>query len=87
MGIASLVIGIVSVILGFIPCVGQIAFVPSIVGIVLGAIGISKAKKAQPPQPTGSAIAGLVLNIVAIVVILLWNLVFAAASAAAESGY
>ena len=83
MGVASLVIGIVSVVLGFIPCVGQLAFIPSIVGIILGAVGIATGKKAQPPKPIGTAIAGLVLNIIAIVVILLWNLVFHVAEAAA----
>ncbi|MBQ4480830.1 MAG: hypothetical protein IJJ33_08750 [Victivallales bacterium] len=83
MGVASLVIGIIAVILGFIPCVGQFAFIPAVLGIILGAVGIASAKKNN--QPKGTAVAGLVLNIIAVAVIVAWNLLFAAAAAAVDA--
>lgn len=74
--IASLVIGIVSFILGFVPFCNYFATIPAIVGIILGVVGLTNAKKSE--QPTGMAIAGIVLNAVAIVFILLWTFVIGA---------
>jgi len=80
MGIASLVIGIVSAVLGFIPFCNYFALIPAGVGFILGLVDvILKATKKEPG--IGLGIAGIVLNIVSIVVILLWTLVFAAAAA------
>ena len=81
MGVASLVIGIVAVVLSFIPCVNWFAFVPAIVGLILGACGLSSAKKQN--QPTGKAVAGIVLNILACAWIVIWGCLFGAAAAAA----
>ena len=80
MGVASLVIGIISIVLSFIPCVNWFALVPSIVGIILGAVGLSKAKKAN--EPTGCATAGLVLNIISCVWIVVWGALLGAAAGA-----
>ena len=88
MGVASLVIGIIAVILSFIPCVNWFAFLPAVVGIILGAVGRASAKKAG--KPTGCATAGLVLNIIACAWIAVWSFMLgaavdSAASAAASS--
>ncbi len=56
LGIAAFVLGIVSLLLGFY------LFVASIVGIVLGAIGVARRKKYRL---NGLAIAGLVMSCVA----------------------
>lgn len=58
LGIAAFVLGIVSLLLGFY------LFVVSIVGIVLGAIGVARRKKYRL---NGLAIAGLVISCVAFV--------------------
>ncbi|MFO7871290.1 MAG: hypothetical protein R6V03_07660 [Kiritimatiellia bacterium] len=76
MGIAALIIGIVAVVLGFIPFCGWFALLPAVVGLALGIAEISVKSKKE--QPKGMGIAGLVLNGVAIVVILVWTLVIAA---------
>ncbi len=70
MGIASMVIGIMAVIIGFVPFCGAWAIVPACVGLGLGiADTIVKSKR---KQPKGMAIAGLVLNPIAIIVIISW---------------
>ncbi|MDD5698307.1 MAG: hypothetical protein PHH77_06785 [Victivallaceae bacterium] len=76
MGIASMVIGIVAAVLAFIPFCGYFAFIPAVIGLVFGIIDVVMKSKAQ--RPNGQGIAGIVLNAVAIVVIALWTLVFAA---------
>ena len=78
MGLAAMIIGIVAVILGFIPLCGMIAIVPAIIGLVLGIVDVQKRSKKQ--QPKGQGTAGIILNAAAIVVILIWTLIFAAAS-------
>ena len=77
MGVASLVLGIVSIIIGFIPFCNIIAFLPAITGIILGIVEIvTKSKKSEPK---GMGIAGTVVSAIAIVFIILWNSVVALA--------
>lgn len=76
MGIASLVLGIVSVVISFIPFCGVIALVPAIVGLILGIIDTIKKSKEQ--QPKGMSIAGTVCSAVAIVLIIYWYVAAAA---------
>ena len=83
MGIASMVIGIVSAILGFIPMCGWFATLPAIVGIILGIVDVVQKNKNKQPGK-GFGIAGIILNSIAVILILLWTLVFVAASATAE---
>ncbi|MHC4460668.1 MAG: hypothetical protein ACYS6W_03300 [Planctomycetota bacterium] len=80
MGLAAMIIGIIAVVLGFIPFCGYFALLPAIAGLILGIVDVKKKSKAQ--QPKGQGMAGIVLNAVAIIVILLWTLVFAVGGAA-----
>jgi hypothetical protein len=66
MGIAGLVLGILSAIGGWIPGINYFAWLFGIIGIVLSAIGMSKAKKAN--EPSGICVAGLVLSIIGLVI-------------------
>jgi hypothetical protein len=81
MGLAAMIIGIIAVVLGFIPFCGYFALLPAIVGLILGIVDVTKKSKAQ--QPKGQGMAGIILNAVAIVVILVWTLIFAAGGVAA----
>ena len=81
MGLAAMIIGIVAVVFGFIPFCGYFALLPAIIGLILGIVDVKNKSKAQ--QPKGKGMAGIVLNAVAIIVILLWTLVFAAGGAVA----
>jgi len=80
MGLAAMIIGIIAVVLGFIPFCGYFALLPAIVGLILGIVDVKQKSKTK--QPKGQGMAGIVLNAVAIIVILLWTLVFAAGSVA-----
>jgi hypothetical protein len=66
MGVAGLVLGILSAIGGWIPGLSYFAWIFGILGIILSAIGRKKAAAAN--QPTGVATAGLVLSIIGLVI-------------------
>lgn len=60
MDIASLVIGIISALVGLIPCVNFFVILPAILGLILGIISF-KQKKAEE-LPSGIALTGIILN-------------------------
>ncbi len=60
MDVASLVIGIIAAMVGFIPCVNTLVILPAIVGLILGIIAFKKKKAAE--LPSGIALAGIILN-------------------------
>ncbi|MDR0908169.1 MAG: hypothetical protein LBM77_00230 [Spirochaetaceae bacterium] len=66
MGIAGLVLGILSAIGGWIPVLNYFAWAFGIIGIILSALGRKKAKAAS--ESTGVATAGLVLSIIGLVI-------------------
>ena len=84
MGIAALVLGIISIIIAFVPLCGVIAFVPAVIGLILGIVDIVKQSK-NPEGKKGMGIAGTVLSGIAIVFIAFWLFVVAGlASTAAD---
>lgn len=70
LGVAGLVVGIVAILFSFIPCLGMWAIVPAIVGIVLSAVSISHANKANAQK--GVAVGGLVCSIIAAAIAAYW---------------
>jgi len=66
MGVGGLILGILAAIGGWIPGISYVSWLIAIIGIVLSAIGLSRANKAG--QPTGVCIAGLVLSIIGLVI-------------------
>jgi hypothetical protein len=84
MGIAGLVLGILAAIGGWIPVFSYIAWLLAIAGIVLSALGLSKAKKAN--SSTGVCIAGLVLSIIGLVISLIGLLCTTICLGAAAAG-
>jgi hypothetical protein len=69
MGVAGLVVGIVAVILSFVPCLGMWAIVPGIVGVILSSISM---KQVGPGGSKGMAIGGLICSVIAIVIAAYW---------------
>jgi hypothetical protein len=80
MGIGAVVLGIIALVLVFVPGVGMFAIIPGAVGLALGIAGLVQAGKRQAPK--GPPAIGLVLNLVAIVVALAWALMIAGPPAA-----
>jgi len=70
LAIVGLVLGILALILSFIPCIGVYAIVPGSIGIVLAAIAFSKNSKAN--EPKGLSLAGLIISILATVIAIVW---------------
>ncbi|MBS0011064.1 MAG: DUF4190 domain-containing protein [Bacteroidales bacterium] len=66
MGVAALIMGIISLVVAFIPCLGLLAFFTAVVAIVLGAIGISQAGRSDSPR--GMQIGGLVTGALALLI-------------------
>lgn len=67
MGIASMVLGIVGLVISFIPCLGTYGIFLTVPGLVLGAVAIAKASK-NGGAGKGVAIAGLVCSIIGSVI-------------------
>ena len=66
LGIAGLVLGIIALIISFIPCLGMYALVPGIIAIILSAIGFSQASKVNAKK--GLITAALIISIVGTVI-------------------
>ena len=85
MGIAALILGIISFILSFIPICGLVGLLPAIIGLILGIVEVVKKSKAG--EPKGLGIAGIILTSIALIVSIVWNLVVVAAIGVAASEY
>jgi hypothetical protein len=70
-GTAAGVLGIIAVVLMFVPVVNYLSVLLGILATVLGGVGIRRANR-EPGLPKGMATTGLVLGIIAIVVSLIF---------------
>lgn len=61
LGIAGFILGIVALIISWIPCLGMYALIPGIIAIILSAIAFTQANKANASK--GLIIAALVVSI------------------------
>jgi hypothetical protein len=82
LGIAGLVLGIIALIIAFIPCFGWVAIVPGAVALVLSIVGLSQATKVNAPK--GVIIAALVISIIGTSVAAIWGVLLT--SVAHEGG-
>ena len=73
LGLISVIGGVLSLILSFIPCVGMLSFVGGGIGLVLGIIGLLVAGGSNHGK--GLPIAGTIINILSIVIAAVWLLV------------
>ncbi|MES2593056.1 MAG: hypothetical protein V4608_14330 [Bacteroidota bacterium] len=71
LGIAALIIGIITVIWSLIPIFGAVAFWPSVIGLALGITGLVLSYKGQNAKK-GVIIAGFILCIVSTGVSAFW---------------
>jgi len=67
MGIAALILGILSILVAFIPGCGLImAFLPALIGLILGIVDV--VKKSKSGGKKGLGIAGIILTVLAIII-------------------
>jgi uncharacterized protein YqfA (UPF0365 family) len=57
LGLVGMILGILAVILSFVPCIGIYALFPGVLGLIFSLIGMKKVRK-------GMAIAGLVCSLI-----------------------
>lgn len=67
MGIASFIIGILSLLMSCIPIVGILVCIPAVVAIILGIVELA-TMKSRGKKKKGMAIAGIIMSAFAIVV-------------------
>ncbi|MBL4560092.1 MAG: hypothetical protein JKX79_03815 [Labilibaculum sp.] len=70
LGIIGLILGIITFMLGFIPCIGIIAIIPGILAIILSSVGLSQAKRDNGAR--GINITALVVSIIGVLIASLW---------------
>ncbi len=71
-GVAGFVIGLIALIISFIPCLGMYAIVPGVIALVFSAVAFNQASRASASR--GLIIAALVISILA-TFIASWQLV------------
>ncbi|MCL2574214.1 MAG: hypothetical protein FWE34_06675 [Defluviitaleaceae bacterium] len=79
MAVASLVLGVLALVLMWIPVLGIAAIPAALIGIVLAVVG--KKNLAAAGSPTGMATAGLVCSIIALIISTIFTLVCGACAA------
>lgn len=78
-GIAAMIVGIAALVFASIPGPSFVAFLPAIVAMILGVIGLATKSSA-----VGQSIAGLILGPVAIVVAIIVSVAFVASTVAPD---
>ncbi len=72
MAVASLVLGIIALVAGLVPCVGLYVALPlGLTGLILGIVARKAAAKEEGGS-TGMATAGLVICLIALIVSFAW---------------
>jgi len=74
MGIASFVLGIISIVMGWIPFICFLTLMTAIIGLIFGIIDTIKKSKTNDKNK-GFSIAGLIISAISIPIILIMSLV------------
>ena len=78
MAIVGLVLGIFALISSWMPIVNNLSFIVALLGLVFSIIGIVSASRGKS-SGKGLAVAALVINVIACVIVLATQSMFAAA--------
>ena len=73
--IAGLVIGILALLISFIPCIGITAILIGILAVVFSAVAFSMARKSDSQK--GMALAALIVSSLAVIIGFVWIVFFA----------
>ena len=77
MEIASLILGIISIILSLIPFIGIVAYLPAIIGAILGIVALATRKsrgKTNKAMPIIGIITSVIGMVLALVMFFVWTL-------------
>ena len=84
MGIASVILGVLGILLSWIPCLWPIVAIHVVIGLGLGVGDVVAKKKAAENRPPGDeqvrqsrinvGVAGICLNVIAVVLTIVWRL-------------
>lgn len=86
LAVASMVLGIVALLLSWIPIINNVAAIIAIVGLGLGIPALIRARRGTH-KGTGMSIAGLVTSVLAIVLVILTQMLFVKAIEEVENSY
>ncbi|MBS7231054.1 hypothetical protein KHA90_08455 [Flavobacterium psychroterrae] len=70
MSIAALILGVLSIIISFLPCFNIFALLGGIIAIIFASVGLSQAKTEN--APTSLAVISLFVGIIAVVISILF---------------
>jgi hypothetical protein len=74
LGTSGFIVGLIGLVLSFIPLIGVVAWPLVILGIILSSVGIAKAAKGRATNK-GLAITGLVVSIIGLVICIVWAVI------------
>ncbi len=77
-GIIGVVLGVISLIVAFIPCVGVVAFIPGGLALIFSIISIVQANRGDGSKALG--IASFIVSCIAIIIAVVWLMVFSGVS-------
>lgn len=77
LGVAALVLGILAILLAFVPILGFVAYPLAIVGIILGLVGLGRVRSGRSSR--GITLAGLIASIVGLVLVIVSTVVYVSA--------
>lgn len=69
MEIASLILGIISIILSLIPFIGIVAYLPAIIGVILGIVALA-TRKSRGKTNKAMPIIGIITSVIGMVLVL-----------------
>jgi uncharacterized membrane protein len=72
LGTLSMAIGVITLIIGFVPCISWLALIPGTIGLGIGIYALAKERKADVSSKL--AIWGIIFNVVGIIGVILTNL-------------
>ncbi len=75
MGLTSFILGIVSLILAFLPITHFASILPAIIGLILGVTDLAYSRKKEDYK-RGFAISGVVLCTIALAFSIIWTVLF-----------
>ncbi|MBN2851990.1 MAG: hypothetical protein JXQ23_04565 [Clostridia bacterium] len=78
MGITSFILGIISLILSFLPFMHFVGIVPAIIGLILGITDLIYTRK-NGDYKRGFSISGIVLCFIAILLSIFWTILIVVA--------